>query len=415
MDTEPLAFQALTTMLKAAGEATRLRILALIAEAELTVSDLTEILRQSQPRLSRHLRLLAEAGLVERFREGSWAFFRLRERGSAADIARAMITRLDADDPVIARDRERLAAVRTARATAAQNYFRRHAAEWDRIRKLHVADTAVEDAIRGALADKPIRSLLDLVNNFCVVVALRHVTLPLFYILVFMAPLVITLLAATFLYEKIGLGRVIAAIAGFAGVVIAVNPFSASRQGDWIGFLACMVCVACFSVNMVWSRVLTRTETPESLAFFSGIVMIAAGSACMLVHAQPVSGPWLLALLAMGVFCAAGSLCFFAALKHTTASTVSQYHYTQLLTGSLADYLIPTASDFPKIRGFVMESHPSPINPLGAKGAGEGGIISVGGVIANAVADALSSLGVEPRDLPLSPSRVWQLVQDARN
>jgi carbon-monoxide dehydrogenase large subunit len=86
----------------------------------------------------------------------------------------------------------------------------------------------------------------------------------------------------------------------------------------------------------------------------------------------------------------------------------------QLLTGSLADYLIPTASDFPKIRGFVMESHPSPINPLGAKGAGEGGIISVGGVIANAVADALHSLGVEPRDLPLSPSRVWQLVQDAR-
>jgi carbon-monoxide dehydrogenase large subunit len=86
----------------------------------------------------------------------------------------------------------------------------------------------------------------------------------------------------------------------------------------------------------------------------------------------------------------------------------------QLLTGSLADYLIPTASDFPKIRGFVMESHPSPINPLGAKGAGEGGIISVGGVIANAVADALISFEVEPRDLPLSPSRVWQLVQDAR-
>src|ERR1700689_1653421 len=85
----------------------------------------------------------------------------------------------------------------------------------------------------------------------------------------------------------------------------------------------------------------------------------------------------------------------------------------QLLTGSLADYLVPTASDFPKIRGVVMESHPSPLNPLGAKGAGEGGIISVGGVIANAVADALRSLGVEPRDLPLSPSEVWQLVQDA--
>jgi ubiquinone/menaquinone biosynthesis C-methylase UbiE len=157
-----LSFPALTTTLKAAGEATRLRILMLLAEAELTVSDLTEILRQSQPRLSRHLRLLAEAGLVERFREGSWAFFRLGERGSAADIARSLIARLDANDAVTARDRERLAAVRAARAVAAQNYFRRHAAEWDRIRKLHIADAAVEEAIRAALADKPIRALLDL-------------------------------------------------------------------------------------------------------------------------------------------------------------------------------------------------------------------------------------------------------------
>jgi ubiquinone/menaquinone biosynthesis C-methylase UbiE len=156
-----LAFAALTATLKAAGEATRLRLLVLIAEAELTVSDLTAILRQSQPRLSRHLRLLAEAGLVQRHREGSWAFFRLGECG-AADIARAVIARLDPDDPIIARDRERLAAVRAARAAAAQNYFRRHAAEWDRIRKLHIADAAVEAAIRAALGDQPVRSLLDL-------------------------------------------------------------------------------------------------------------------------------------------------------------------------------------------------------------------------------------------------------------
>jgi len=161
-EAQPLAFPALTAVLKAAGEATRLRILALLAETELTVSDLTEILRQSQPRLSRHLRLLAEAGLVERFREGAWAFFRLGERGGSADIARTLIARLDAEDAVIARDRERLAAVRSARAAAAQAYFRRHAAEWDRIRKLHVADAAVEAAVRFALADKPIRALLDL-------------------------------------------------------------------------------------------------------------------------------------------------------------------------------------------------------------------------------------------------------------
>ena len=144
-----MAFDALNGALKAAGETTRLRILALLGEAELTVSDLTEILRQSQPRISRHLRLLAEAGLVDRFREGSWAFFRLGERGAGADLARELIARLDPADPILARDRERLIAVRSARAAAAQAYFRRHAVEWDRIRKLHVADEAVEEAICG--------------------------------------------------------------------------------------------------------------------------------------------------------------------------------------------------------------------------------------------------------------------------
>ena len=89
-----LGFDALNTALKAAGEETRLRVLALLAEAELTVSDLTDILRQSQPRISRHLKLLVEAGLVERFREGTWAFFRLAEHGGGADVARALIERL---------------------------------------------------------------------------------------------------------------------------------------------------------------------------------------------------------------------------------------------------------------------------------------------------------------------------------
>src|SRR4249919_2490436 len=124
----PVGFDGLNAALKAAGEATRLRILALLAEAELTVSDLTAILRQSQPRISRHLRLLAEAGLVDRFREGSWAFFRLAERGGAAELARDLIARLDPADGTQARDRERLAEVRSQRAAAAQAYFRRHAA-----------------------------------------------------------------------------------------------------------------------------------------------------------------------------------------------------------------------------------------------------------------------------------------------
>jgi ubiquinone/menaquinone biosynthesis C-methylase UbiE len=158
----PLPFAELNAALKAAGEGTRLRVLALLAEAELTVSELTDILRQSQPRISRHLRLLSEAGLVERFREGSWAFFRVGEREGGGALARDLIARLDGADPVVARDRERLAAVRAARAAAAQAYFGRHAAEWDRIRKLHVADESVEAAIRAALAERPFRSLLDL-------------------------------------------------------------------------------------------------------------------------------------------------------------------------------------------------------------------------------------------------------------
>jgi carbon-monoxide dehydrogenase large subunit len=96
---------------------------------------------------------------------------------------------------------------------------------------------------------------------------------------------------------------------------------------------------------------------------------------------------------------------------------LEQLHYgdeAQPLSGTLADYLLPTASDFPNIRVFALELCRSPHNPLGAKGAGEGGIIPVGGVIANAVGAALGPLGAQPRDLPLTPARVWQLIQDAR-
>jgi drug/metabolite transporter (DMT)-like permease len=185
-----------------------------------------------------------------------------------------------------------------------------------------------------------VRSCLDLINNLCVVVALRHVSLTLFYILVFLSPMCITFLAAVFLREKIGVRKALAIVAGFTGVVIAVNPFGTSRQGDWIGFAACMVCVCCFSVNMVWSRVLTRTESPESLAFFSGILMIVAGAAGMLFHAVPLNWMAVGGLAAMGAFCSAGSICFFVAVKHTSASTVSQYHYTQLLTGALVSFLV---------------------------------------------------------------------------
>src|ERR1700730_5563330 len=108
---ERIAFDDLNATLKAAGEETRLRILCLLAEAELTVSELTEILRQSQPRISRHLKLLAEAQLVERFREGSWAFFRRAEHGPAAAVVERLVGALAPVGPIVRPDHERGAGV----------------------------------------------------------------------------------------------------------------------------------------------------------------------------------------------------------------------------------------------------------------------------------------------------------------
>ncbi len=147
--------------LRAAGEATRLRLLALCAQSQLTVTELTQILGQSQPRVSRHLKLLCDAGLLERQAEGSWALFRLAADDEAGVLAETLTAMLPDDDPVLTLDQERLQAVVAARAEAAAAYFRANAAEWDQIRSLHVPDDAVEQAMLTLLADQPISDLLD--------------------------------------------------------------------------------------------------------------------------------------------------------------------------------------------------------------------------------------------------------------
>ena len=148
--------------LRGAGEATRLRILALLAETEHNVKDLTQILVQSQPRISRHLKLMAEAGIITRFREGSWVFFRIADTGAEGALARAIVDSLDPEDLTLARDRARAEAVQRARAEAAQDYFKAHAAEWDSIRALHVAESQVEKAMDRALGAGPFELLVDL-------------------------------------------------------------------------------------------------------------------------------------------------------------------------------------------------------------------------------------------------------------
>ncbi|MBS7541703.1 ArsR/SmtB family transcription factor [Ancylobacter oerskovii] len=162
MPTSSLSFASLLDGLKAAGEDTRLRLLALLGEGELTVSELTEILGQSQPRISRHLKLLAEAGLVERFREASWVFYRRATDTLAAALTDALLALMAPDDDILLRDHERLEAVRAARAAQAQAYFRAHAHEWDALRRLHAPDDQVEQAIVEALAGVGIDALLDL-------------------------------------------------------------------------------------------------------------------------------------------------------------------------------------------------------------------------------------------------------------
>jgi ubiquinone/menaquinone biosynthesis C-methylase UbiE/DNA-binding transcriptional ArsR family regulator len=148
--------------LKAAGEPTRLRILLLLAAGELNVKDLTLILGQSQPRLSRHLKLLAEAGLVERFREGSWVYFHVSDRTSVQRLTLHLLGTVDPSDTLIQRDRERANALKREREAAAQEFFRQHASDWDRIRALYVAESEVEAAMREAIGNGPFQLFVDL-------------------------------------------------------------------------------------------------------------------------------------------------------------------------------------------------------------------------------------------------------------
>ncbi|WP_425313750.1 ArsR/SmtB family transcription factor [Pseudovibrio exalbescens] len=151
----------LVACLRASGETTRIRLLALLKEGELTVKDVTSILGQSQPRISRHLKLLSEAGIIQRYPEGAWVYYRLGDSGSAA-VARTILSHADPDDPVLAADRERLEALRRAKAEEAAAYFASRADSWDQERNLHVPDAAVEAAMRKAVGSKPFDSFLDL-------------------------------------------------------------------------------------------------------------------------------------------------------------------------------------------------------------------------------------------------------------
>lgn len=151
----------LLTKLKALGEPTRLRIVTLLLRGELTVSEIMQVLGQSQPRVSRHLKLLADAGLCERYPEGGWVFYRLARSRVGERLAALLEEMARSDDPEIARDLARLNEVRRLRAQTAQKYFEVAAEQWSKIRGLHYSEEAVEAAMLKAAGDRQFRLHLD--------------------------------------------------------------------------------------------------------------------------------------------------------------------------------------------------------------------------------------------------------------
>jgi ubiquinone/menaquinone biosynthesis C-methylase UbiE len=155
--------QKLPDMFRALADPTRVRIVTLLRAMELSVGELAQVLGQSQPRVSRHVKILIDAGLVERRKEGSWVFLSLGQ-GARMEPLFALVDRwsdMDGADPWTLADAARLAAVRADRAAAAERYFAVHAADWDQLRSLHIAESEVEAAIRRALGDQPLGRLVD--------------------------------------------------------------------------------------------------------------------------------------------------------------------------------------------------------------------------------------------------------------
>ena len=152
----------LLAALRAAAEPTRLRLLVLCARGELTVSELAQILGQSQPRVSRHLKLLCDAGLLDRFREGSWVFYRLSSDNAASALMRDFVSACGEADETIALDLQRLAATKRQRAEIAAAYFRENAPQWHHIRSLYIDEREVEAALSEIVAAAQPSDLLDI-------------------------------------------------------------------------------------------------------------------------------------------------------------------------------------------------------------------------------------------------------------
>ena len=154
--------EELLSGLKATAEITRLRILFALSHGEMNVTELTQVLAQSQPRVSRHLKLMADSGLISRHKEGNWVLFRLREEGIGGALARALVDMLPGHDDLLHEDLGRLETIRTQRQKQASTYFAANAARWQKLRSLHVQEQAVEETLLSMLGNATYDLVLDL-------------------------------------------------------------------------------------------------------------------------------------------------------------------------------------------------------------------------------------------------------------
>lgn len=148
--------------LRAAGESTRLRILAALKHGELSVSELTRILDQSQPRVSRHLKLLCESGLLERYQEGAWVFHRITDRKGVGEIAHGLVNMIDLEAPELARDQKKLIEIRHDKTRLAASYFSKHAEEWDSISARMVSNSDIERYLVERVKGRQVDTFIDL-------------------------------------------------------------------------------------------------------------------------------------------------------------------------------------------------------------------------------------------------------------
>lgn len=185
-----------------------------------------------------------------------------------------------------------------------------------------------------------LRAALALGSNFFNAIALKHLSLTLFYVTVFTAPMMIALLAALFLRERMTWQKILAIAVGFMGVVIAIKPGGAGG-GDWAGYAAAISSTLCFAVNSVWLRVMTQSESNDSLVFCTGILEMIFGVIAMgLLDAAALTPGLAFILSAMSLLTIAGNVLNFTALRTGPAAVIMQFHYTQIVTGALVGYLI---------------------------------------------------------------------------